>query len=149
MERHLLVLRDMVSPVAPLAVPDLVDALARPDAYFPRPGQVEIVQTHISIVALVGSVVYKIRKPVNLGFLDFTTLEQRRHDCFEEMRLNQRLTRDVYLGVVPITRTATGVRVDAGADAGEVIEWAVKMARLPDDPLCSPVSSGETSRPRS
>ena len=61
-------------------------------------------QTHISVVFLAGDYVYKVRKPVALGFLDFTTLEARRADCLEEVRLNKRLALDVYLGVVPVAR---------------------------------------------
>jgi aminoglycoside phosphotransferase family enzyme/predicted kinase len=67
---------------------------------------------------------------VNLGFLDFGTLEKRRHFCEEEVRLNRRLAPSVYLGVVPITRTADGAKFEGD---GEAIEWAVKMQRLPDD----------------
>jgi aminoglycoside phosphotransferase family enzyme/predicted kinase len=108
----------------------LIESLARASAYPPPCESVEIRQTHVSIVALAGPVVYKIRKPVDLGFLDFSTLEKRRIDCLEEVRLNRRLARDVYLGVVPIVRTAEGVRVEG---EGEPLEWAVKMRRLPDD----------------
>jgi aminoglycoside phosphotransferase family enzyme/predicted kinase len=94
------------------------------------PRQVEIRQTHISIVALVGDVVYKVKKPVDLGFLDFTTLDKRRIACLEEVRLNRRLAGDVYLGMVPIVRTPDGICVEG---EGEPIEWAVKMRRLPDE----------------
>jgi uncharacterized protein len=107
----------------------LLAALSDPAAY-PRPGPVEVRQTHLSVVSLVGDSVYKIRKPVNLGFVDFTTLEKRKHDCDEEVRLNRRLAPSVYRGVVPITIENGRVRVD-GKD--EAIEWAVEMVRLPDD----------------
>jgi aminoglycoside phosphotransferase family enzyme/predicted kinase len=108
----------------------LIGCLTRSSA-FPAPcDTVEIRQTHISIVALAGPTVYKIRKPVDLGFLDFSTLDKRRIDCLEEVRLNQRLARDVYHGVVPIVCTTEGARVEG---EGEPIEWAVKMRRLPDD----------------
>jgi aminoglycoside phosphotransferase family enzyme/predicted kinase len=107
----------------------LIESLARASAY-PAPCEhVEIRQTHASIVALVGPVVYKIRKPVDLGFLDFSTLDKRRIDCLQEMRLNRRLAKDVYLDVVPIVRTTEGVAVEG---QGEPVEWAVKMRRLPD-----------------
>ena len=102
----------------------------RPRAY-PHPVEaVEVRQTHISVVFLAGPFAYKIKKPVDLGFLDFSTLEKRRHFCEEEVRLNRRLAPAVYLGVVPVTRRGAALRV--GGD-GEVVEWAVKMTRLPDD----------------
>jgi aminoglycoside phosphotransferase family enzyme/predicted kinase len=108
----------------------LIAALADPAAY---PGQfdaVEVRHTHISAVFLAGEHAYKIKKPVELGFVDFSTLERRRHFCHEELRLNRRLAADVYLDVVPIV--ADGRRVKVEAD-GPAIEWAVKMRRLPDE----------------
>src|SRR5262245_7936783 len=107
----------------------LIDACSTPAAYpFPA-GQVEVRQTHISAVFLAGPFAYKVKKPLDLGFLDFSTLEKRRHFCDEEVRLNRRLAPDVYLGVEPVTRTATGLRF--GGD-GEAVEWVVKLRRLPD-----------------
>jgi aminoglycoside phosphotransferase family enzyme/predicted kinase len=82
------------------------------------------------VVFLAGSHVYKLKKPVNPGFLDFSTLAKRLHYCREEVRLNRRLAPDVYLGVVPVVRTAAGLRWEA---QGEAIEWAVKMRRLPEE----------------
>src|SRR5262249_12050275 len=90
---------------------------------------VDVRQTHISVVFLAGAFAYKLKKPVNLGFLNFTTLEQRRHFCEEEVRLNRRLAPTVYLGVVPITHSLSGLLIEG---TGEVIEWAVKMERLPE-----------------
>lgn len=107
----------------------LIEALVDPAAY-PFPVEhVEVRQTHISAVFLAGAYVYKIKKPVDFGFLDFGTLEKRRYFCDQEVRLNRRLAPDVYLGVVPVARC--GERVGFEAD-GEVVEWAVKMRRLPD-----------------
>lgn len=84
------------------------------------------------MVFLAGDFAYKIKKPVDLGFLDFTTLEKRRIDCEEEVRLNRRLAPTVYLGVVPIIRGGDGVRVGGEVSAEhEVLEHAVKMERLP------------------
>src|SRR5579862_5522002 len=114
----------------PMELPGLIDALADAAAY-PHPvGQVEIHQTHISVVFLAGPFAYKVKKPVDLGFLDFTTLQNRRHFCNEEVRLNRRLAPHVYLGVVPVTMTDKGLQIDG---VGEVVEWAVKMERLPQD----------------
>jgi uncharacterized protein len=108
---------------------ELLAALADPAAY-PRPGPVEVRQTHISAVFLVGAAAYKIRKPVSLGFVDFTTLAKRKRDCDEEVRLNRRLAPSVYRGVVPITVENHRVRIGG---VGEAIEWAVEMIRLSDD----------------
>jgi aminoglycoside phosphotransferase family enzyme len=109
----------------------LLAALADPAAY-PRPASVEVRQTHLSAAFLVGDTVYKVRKPVNLGFVDFTTPDKRKHDCGEEVRLNRRLAPNVYRGVVPIA--AEGERVKVGGQ-GEPIEWAVEMVRLPDEAM--------------
>ena len=107
----------------------LIEALSTPAAYpYPVEG-VEVRQTHISAVFLAGPNVYKVKKPVKPGFLDFSTLEKRRHFCEEEVRLNRRLAPQVYLGVVPVVRTGERVQFEG---EGEVVEWAVKMQRLPE-----------------
>ena len=81
----------------------LIAELSKPAAYpYPVP-PIEVRQTHISVVFLAGEFVYKIKKPVDLGFLDFSSLEKRRHFCQEEVRLNRRLAPEVYLDVVPVT----------------------------------------------
>ena len=78
-------------------------ALSDP-TFYPHPvGKIEIEETHISKVFLTGDFVYKVKKPVNLGFLDFTSLEKRRHYCEQEVLLNQRLSHQVYLEVATIT----------------------------------------------
>jgi aminoglycoside phosphotransferase family enzyme/predicted kinase len=110
--------------------PRLLEALSAPAAYPYPVGVVEVRQTHISAVFLAGPYAYKVKKPVNPGFLDYRTLAQRRHFCEEEVRLNRRLAPQVYLGVVPVARAPDGVQVEG---EGEVIEWAVKMERLPDE----------------
>lgn len=107
----------------------LIDGLSRPTAYPHAADSVVVHQTHISVVFLAGEFAYKVRKPVSLGFLDFSTLDRRRHDCEEEVRLNRRLAPDVYLGVVGITNSAERPRI---AGNGEVVEWAVQMRRLPE-----------------
>ena len=108
----------------------LIEALSKAAAYPHAVETVEVLQTHISVVFLAGPYVYKVKKPVNLGFLDFTTLDLRRHFCDEEVRLNRRLAPSVYLGVVPVGRKSGRLAVEGH---GEVIEWAVKMARLPEE----------------
>lgn len=108
----------------------LIEALAHPAAYPFDVDAVEVHHTHISVVFLAGSFAYKIKKPVRLPFLDFSTLDKRLHYCREEVRLNRRLAPAVYLDVVPIARTATGVLVEG---QGDVVDWAVKMTRLPQE----------------
>jgi aminoglycoside phosphotransferase family enzyme/predicted kinase len=108
---------------------DLTEALAEPSAYPQVVDRVEVRQTHISVVFLAGALAYKIKKPVDLGFVDYSTLERRRHFCEEEVRLNRRLAPEVYLGVVPVTRAGKALRIEG---TGDVVEWAVKMQRLPD-----------------
>jgi aminoglycoside phosphotransferase family enzyme/predicted kinase len=108
----------------------LIEALSSPAAY-PQPVEnVEVRQTHISVVFLAGDHAYKLKKPVAPAFLDFSTLAKRLHFCREEVRLNRRLAPDVYLGVVPVVRTAAGLKWEA---EGEIVEWAVKMRRLPEE----------------
>jgi aminoglycoside phosphotransferase family enzyme/predicted kinase len=110
-------------------LPQLIAALSDPVAY-PYPVEtVQVRQTHISAVFLAGPYAYKVKKPVNPGFLDFSTLERRRHFCEEEVRLNRRLAPHIYLGVAPVVRSGAGVRFEG---EGDVVEWAVKMQRLPE-----------------
>lgn len=109
-------------------LPQLLTGLSDPLAYSPAVQNVELIQTHISVVAMTDDLVYKIKKPVKFSFLDFSTLEQRRFYCEREVELNRRLAPDVYLGVVPIVLKRGRLQVDAD---GEPIEWAVKMRRLP------------------
>jgi aminoglycoside phosphotransferase family enzyme/predicted kinase len=108
-------------------------ALADPATYGDAPQRVEHVQTHISHVFLVGPWVYKLKKPVTFPFLDFGTVEKRRHFCEEEVRLNRRLAAGVYLGVVPVTRAHDGrLRLDG---EGRVVDHVVWMRRLPRERL--------------
>ncbi len=114
----------------------LIDALSRPDAYPFPVDRVEVRQTHISILFFAGDRVYKVKKPLDLGFLDFTTLDRRRYFCEEEVRLNRRLAPRVYLGVVPIVRgPRDGLVVSGSGGDGprEAVEYAVEMRRLPED----------------
>ena len=106
---------------------DLLAFLSRPESFPEKPAKVEIRQTHISIVAIASPNVYKIKKPLDLGFLDFSTLEKRRHFCAEEVRLNRRLTHDVYLGVVPIARRDGSLHFGG---EGEIVEYSVRMREL-------------------
>jgi aminoglycoside phosphotransferase family enzyme/predicted kinase len=105
----------------------LVDALRRPAAYPEPPGKVELIETHISAVFLAGAFAYKIKKPVDFGFLDFSSLARREHFCREELRLNRRLAPSLYLEVVPVTEGPHGPRFGG---EGPPLEWAVKMRRF-------------------
>jgi len=111
---------------------ELVAAMSRPELYPHRPDEVRVVQTHISYVFLAGDHVYKVKKAVRFSFLDFSTPQRRRHFCHEEVRLNRRLAKDVYLGVVAICEREGQYELGAEEDP-DAIEWAVHMRRLPDD----------------
>ena len=109
---------------------EILEFLRCPASYPEKPGKVEIRQTHISIVVLTPSLVYKIKKPLDLGFLDFSTLAKRHQACEAEVHLNRRLCHDVYLGVVPISRKEEALHF---GQEGEVIDYTVKMRRLPEE----------------
>jgi len=111
----------------------LLEALQNPKIYPEKPVSVEILQTHASAIFLVGKHVYKIKKPVNFGFLDFSSLEKRKHYCHEEVILNRRLCPEVYLGVVAI-RLQEG-KIAVGEGPGEIVEYAVLMERLPREAM--------------
>jgi len=111
----------------------VVEALLKPEAYEEEPGQIELTQTHISFVFLTRNFVYKVKKAVDLGFLDFTTLEKRRFFCEKELELNRRLCGDMYLEVVPINRS----NIFKIKGEGETVEYAVKMKRMPQEKMMS------------
>lgn len=115
-----------------MTLPALIAAMLRRDFYPHHPADVTLVQTHISYVFLAGDHVYKVKKPVRFSFADFSTLERRRHFCHEEVRLNQRLAADVYLGVVTIRRCGDDYKLGADGDP-DIAEYAVRMRRLPAD----------------
>ncbi|HUZ03273.1 MAG TPA: AAA family ATPase [Thermomicrobiaceae bacterium] len=108
----------------------IIADLSRPEAYPAPAGSIALEETHASVVFLTDGFVYKVKKPVDYGFLDFSTFEKRRFYCQEELRLNRRLTDGVYLEVVPVVEV--GGRLQLHGD-GPVVEYAVKMRRLPDD----------------
>ena len=111
----------------------VVEALMKPEAYDEAPGSIELVQTHISFVFLTNRFVYKVKKAVGFGFLDFTTLEKRHFFCEKELELNRRLCGDMYLEVVPINM-AEAIKIKG---AGETVEYAVKMKRMPQETMLS------------
>lgn len=124
---------DRAGPAEP-ALREKIDFLRRPEAYAEPTGAVATIETHMSWVFLTDAHAYKMKKPVRYSFLDYSTLALRRRMCDEEVRLNRRLARSVYLGVVPLSRDRRG-RLALGAvdrpAAGTPVEWLVKMVRLP------------------
>jgi aminoglycoside phosphotransferase family enzyme/predicted kinase len=113
-------------------LPAFIQAMMCADFYPHRPDSVELRQTHISYILLAGDRVYKVKKPVRFVFLDYSTLEKRRHFCHEEIRLNRRLAPAVYLDVVAVVQNDG--RFMLSESPGEtVFEYAVKMRRLPEE----------------
>ena len=111
----------------------VIEALMKPETYDEDPGSVELIQTHISFIFLTRSFVYKVKKAVNLGFLDFTTLEKRRFFCKRELELNRRLCGNMYLEVVPINKS-DAIKIKG---EGKTVEYAVKMKRMPQEKMMS------------
>jgi aminoglycoside phosphotransferase family enzyme len=97
-------------------------------------------ETHISWVILCEEYAYKIKKPVNFGFLDFSSAELRRHFCEEEVRLNRRFSPELYLAVVPITGGQHGAEIDGG---GPILDYAVKMRRFKEEQLLDSIAARE------
>jgi hypothetical protein len=111
-------------------LPRLIRSLQAPACYDHAAGPVRLIETHISWVLLTGEFAYKIKKPLDLGFLDFSSLDKRLHACCDEVQLNRRLAPAIYLDVVPITGTPAAPRVNGG---GATFEYAVKMRQFPPD----------------
>jgi len=111
--------------------PNLTAAMGLSDFYPHRPQTVTLLQTHISFIFIAGDMVYKVKKSVNYGFLDFTSLEKRHHFCLEELRLNRRLAPEIYLDVVEICENENG-RLVMGPGP-RVVEYAVRMKRIPEE----------------
>ncbi len=120
--------------VATARLADLIRALQNPEVWPHSATEVEVIETHISYVLLVGDFAYKIKKPVDLGFLDFSTLELRQYYCEKELSLNRRLAPDLYLDVDAITGNIKHPEI--GGD-GPVLEYAVRMRRFPTNGLLS------------
>ena len=128
----------------PAAGADIVSSLSRKQSFPVSVDSVEVRQTHISEVFLGDNVVYKVKKPVKLPFLDFSTVGLRHHFCEEEVRINSPWAPGIYLGVVPITTDPDGYRFEGD---GPVADWAVKMRRLPESvTLRSRLTRGELTK---
>jgi len=107
----------------------VVKAMLKPETYPQDPGKIDLIQTHISFVFLTKNYVYKVKKAVNFGFLDFSTIDKRQGFCEKELELNRRLCPEIYLEVVPINKSST-IKING---SGETIEYALKMKRLPQE----------------
>jgi len=113
---------------------NLIKNLLKPEC-FPHPvSELRVIETHIAWLITTGEYVYKIKKPVNFGFLDFTTLEQRRFFCEEELRLNQRMSSNLYLEVVAISGSEDDPRIET---SDSPIEYAVKLRQFEGGQLLS------------
>ncbi len=111
-------------------LPPFIQALQQSEIYDHEVDGIELIQTHISFVVLAGDFVYKFKKPVDFGFLDFSSLDKRRYCCEQELVLNRRLCPDIYLGLVTVTREGDTFALDG---PGEVVEYGVKMKRMPEE----------------
>ncbi len=124
---------------------DLVTALLQPDAYPDPTPQVEFLQTYISYIFLTAKHAYKIKKPVNFGYLDFTTLRKRHYYIEQELILNRRLAPEMYLAVLPVVQHRGRLRI--GGDKGQVIDYALQMLRLPQHLMMDEVAArGELTK---
>ena len=115
-------------------LPPFIHDLLEPQRYPGEVARVELVETHISWVLLAGDFAYKLKKPVKLPFLDFSTLALRHQACLDELRLNRRLAPDLYLEVLPLRSTPQGPQWGEAGEGegqhGEVIDYAVRMRRF-------------------
>ena len=113
---------------------DILNEMLKPETYDEQVSYVKVVQTHISWVFLTGKHAYKVKKPVNFGFLDYSTLERRKYFCEQEVVLNSRLSKELYLGALPITEKGGKLKVNG---EGKVVDYTVKMKELPSETLMS------------
>lgn len=111
-------------------LPHYIQQLLEPGMYSHPVDRVELVQTHISFVILAGAYVYKWKKPVNFGFVDFSSLAKRKYFCEREVLLNRRLCPEIYLGTVCLNDDGHNLRLQG---SGKIIEYGVKMARMPEE----------------
>src|SRR5665647_2120376 len=109
---------------------DKVRFLSCPATHSCAPEQVAVRETHMSWVFMAGDRVYKLKKPVRFAYLDFSTLDRRAAACRAEYQLNRRLAPDIYLGVVPLTLSTSGLAI---AGDGPVVDWLVVMRRLEEN----------------
>ena len=113
-----------------------ISNMLRPEVYDHPVNDLRLIETHISWVILTGDYAYKIKKPVDFGFLDFSTLKKRKRYCEQELRLNRRLAPDLYLDIVAITGSANDLHISGDT---EILEYAVKMAQFPQSHRHDPI----------
>ncbi|MDX8407284.1 MAG: hypothetical protein R8L58_02750, partial [Mariprofundaceae bacterium] len=121
-------------------LPGHIRALLKPDIYPHATDDIRLLQTHISWVILTGPYAYKLKKPHNFGFLDFSTLKRRRHFCCLELDLNRRLAPDLYVDVLPVCASADGFRLGESFDsdaAAKAVDYCVKMRQFEQAALLS------------
>lgn len=119
--------------MTPTEMPDLIQTMLQP-AFYPHPvkAPIQLIQTHVSYVFLTGDYAYKVKKPVDFGFLNFSTLEARQHFCLEEIQMNRQNAPEIYLDVLPITQNNQQLALDG---TGQAIEYVLKMREFPQDDL--------------
>ncbi|MCK4531263.1 MAG: AAA family ATPase, partial [Candidatus Aenigmarchaeota archaeon] len=111
---------------------EMLEALKKPEAYDSPVREIRLIQTHISWVFLTGDFVYKIKKPVDFGFLDFTMLEKRMKFCKRELEINRMFSPEIYIDVLPVNKFDHMIKING---PGETIDYAIKMKQLPQENL--------------
>lgn len=124
---------------------DKVRFLSHPTSYSSAPAQVSVRETHMSWVFMAGDRVYKLKKPVRFAYLDFSTLQRREAACRAEVLLNRRLAPDVYLGVVPLTISPSGLAISGD---GPLVDWLVAMRRLEENETLEAALRGDWLKPQ-
>ena len=125
-------------------LPPFVQALMEPSVFSHAAPEIQLVQTHISFVVLAGDYVYKFKKPVDFGFLDFSTLDKRKNCCEQELLLNRRLCPDIYLDVISVCDQNGGFSFEG---TGSPVEYGVKMKRMPEEKMMGRIiAAGELKK---
>lgn len=112
----------------------LIEFFLNPQNYPEKVDSIKHIETHISHVFIAGNYVYKIKKPVNFGFLDFTTLQKRRFYCYREVELNSRLSKDLYKGIFPLFSSKDGLSFKK-TENSKIVEYVIKMSRIDDNTI--------------
>src|SRR5210317_676096 len=122
-------------------LPEFVIFLLEPAAYAPAPSAVKLVQTHISYVFITDDFVYKFKKPVDFGFLDFTSLAKRHHFCQQELLLNRRLCPSIYLDLVALTEKDGCFSLGSPdrVEGSRIVEYGIRMKRMPEERMMANV----------
>jgi len=130
-----------------ITLPAFIQQMLQP-GFYPHPVKepIQLIQTHVSYVLLTGDYAYKLKKPVNFGFLNYSTLELRQHFCYQELEMNKRGAAEIYLEVLPITQTDD--RFQLGGEV-EPVEYTLKMCQFPQESLFSSLfQQGELTETR-